>query len=159
MAGVQNKTTGIKCLLVIVNESDQALAGQRGATLTRTAETIDTTSKDGGAWSEAIAGYRSFSISCDGAWVLGDTSLAYLNKQFINGEPVKVRVYMNVKVEDSTGIKYSSDEVYEGNCFITDFSYDLPYDDLASYSIELAGNGELKSGKVVQSGALTPIEG
>ena len=158
MAGVQNKTTGIKCLLVIVDENDKAIGGQRGASLTRTAETIDTTSKDGGAWSEAIAGYRSFSISCDGAWILGDESLKYLNKQFINGLPVKVRVYMDVTAEESSGTKYTSNEVYEGNCFITEFSYDLPYDDLASYTIELAGNGELKMGKVTQSGALTPIE-
>lgn len=160
MAAVQNKTTGIKCLLIIVDEKDKAIGGQRGASLTRTAETIDTTSKDGGAWSEAIAGYRSFSISCDGAWILGDESLKYLNKQFINGLPVKVRVYMDVTVSEETPgtKKYSSQEAYEGNCFITEFSYDLPYDDLASYTIELAGNGELVMGTITDSAELSPVK-
>ena len=138
------KTTGLKCLVILTDSANNPIAGQRGATLSRTAETIDTTSKDDGLWASAIAGYRSWSIEVEGAWLEGDERLKALDQAFTNGTPVKVAVLMNAGSEGTAYGTLKAKESYTGEAYITDFSYELPYDDLASYSMTLQGNGELK---------------
>lgn len=142
---VKEKTSGMKCI-VVLKTGDKILGGQRGATLNRSAETIDVTTKDGDYWSESVAGFRSFSIDCDGAYIQGDESLKTLNDAFEQGTAIEVIVYMNVEVTTSgSNPTYSAKEKYEGKVIITEFSYDLPYDDLASYSMTLQGTGKLTS--------------
>lgn len=49
----------------------KVLAGQRNATLNRSAESIDATSKDTeGFWTESLQDFKSWSIDADGAFVL-----------------------------------------------------------------------------------------
>ena len=138
------KTTGMKCIVTIHDSQDKIIAGQRGASLSRSAETIDVTTKDGDLWAASIAGFKSWSVDCDGAWIEGDASQAKLNKAFLAGEEVKVTVYMNVSGSDGS---WSSTEKFVGQAIITDYSFDLPYDDLASYSISLQGTGPLTDGE------------
>lgn len=138
------KTTGLKCLVILTDSANNPIAGQRGATLTRSAETIDTTSKDDGLWASAIAGYRSWSIDVEGAWLEGDERLKALDTAFTAGTPIKVAVLMNTGAEGTAYGTLKAKESYTGEAYITDFSYELPYDDLASYSMTLQGNGELK---------------
>lgn len=140
MAGNIAKTTGGKCLVVIKDSSGKAITGQRNATLNRSAETIDATSKDGDLWAEAVAGFKSWSIDCDGAWAEGDEVLGALNEAFVGSTPVEVQIFMNVTGEAGS---YKAKETYTGTAFVTEFSYDLPYDDLATYSMTLSGNGPL----------------
>ena len=141
----KEKTSGMKCV-VVLKTGGKILGGQRGATLNRSAETIDVTTKDGDYWSESVAGFRSFSIDCDGAYIQGDESLKTLNDAFEQGTAIEVIVYMNVEVATpDTTPTYSAKEKYEGKVIITEFSYDLPYDDLASYSMTLQGTGKLTS--------------
>lgn len=145
VAAAKAKTSGMKCVVVLKSDG-KILGGQRGATLNRSAETIDVTTKDGDYWSESVAGFRSFSIDCDGAYIQGDTSLKTLNEAYEDGTAIDVIVYMNVEVAtpESTPT-YSAKEKYEGKVIVTEFSYDLPYDDLASYSMTLQGTGKLTS--------------
>ena len=138
------KATGMKCIVTIHDSQDKIIAGQRGASLSRSAETIDVTTKDGDLWSASIAGFKSWSVDCDGAWIQGDQSQAKLNKAFLAGEEVKVTVYMNVSGSDGS---WESEEKFSGQAIITDYSFDLPYDDLASYSISLQGTGPLGAGE------------
>ncbi len=139
------KASGMKCI-VVLKTGNKVIGGQRGASLSRSAETIDVTTKDGDYWSESVAGFRSFSIDCDGAFVEGDESLKTINEAYENGTPLDVVVYMNVDKGGSADVPtYSAKEKYEGKVIVTDFSYDLPYDDLASYSMTLQGTGPLKS--------------
>jgi TP901-1 family phage major tail protein len=127
------KVSGMKVKLYIKSATTgQILAGQRNATLNRSAETIDTTSKDTeGFWTESLQGFKSFSIDADGAFVQDDAAYATLETAFVNSENV------DVYLEMPSGIKY------EGNCTITDFSLEFPYDDLTTYSLSLQGNGAL----------------
>lgn len=139
------KTSGMKCV-VVLKSGGKILGGQRGATLNRSAETIDVTTKDGDYWSESVSGFRSFSIDCDGAYIQGDESLKTLNEAFENGTAIEVIVYMNVEIQSpGPGQTYTAKEKYEGKVIVTEFSYDLPYDDLASYSMTLQGTGKLTS--------------
>ena len=110
----------------------KVLAGQRNATLNRSAESIDATSKDtAGFWKESVAGFKEFSIEADGAFVESDVAYGLLETAFLNSENV------DIYLELPSGTKY------EGNATITDFSLEAPYDDLVTYSLSLQGNGAL----------------
>ncbi|XCA82857.1 phage major tail protein, TP901-1 family [Exiguobacterium mexicanum] len=128
------KVSGMKVKLYIYREgSGQVLAGQRNASLGRSAESIDATSKDTeGFWNESLPGFKSYTIDADGAYVESDAAYEELETAFLNSENIDVYLEM------------PSGKRYEGNCTITDFSLDLPYDDLVTYSISLQGNGPLK---------------
>src|SRR4051812_3111460 len=106
-----SKISGMKVKLFIKDvATGKLLAGQKNATLSRSAETIDSTSKDTeGNWTESLPGFKSFSIEADGALVLDDAAYEILEDAFIAGENV------NVYLEFPSGTKY------EGNCTITDF--------------------------------------
>ncbi|QDP39440.1 phage major tail protein, TP901-1 family [Radiobacillus deserti] len=95
-------------------------------------KTIDSTSKDtAGAWKESLAGFKEWSIDCDGAYIESDTAYATLEQEFINNNNVDVLV------------TFPSGLQYVGNATITDFSLEFPYDDLVTYSISLQGSGAL----------------
>jgi TP901-1 family phage major tail protein len=128
-----SKISGMKVKLFVKDATTgKILAGQRNATLNRSAETIDATSKDSeGHWQESIAGFKSYSIDADGAFVQDDVAYKILETAFLNSENV------DVYLEMPSGIRY------EGNATITDLSLEVPYDDLVSYSISLQGNGPL----------------
>lgn len=127
------KQTGMRVLLKIKNPTTGAtLAGQKNATLSRSAETIDATSKDtSGFWKESLPGFKEWSIDADGAFIESDAAYQYLEAAFVNSENV------DVELTFPSGLKYS------GNVTITDFSLEFPYDDLVSYSISLQGSGAL----------------
>ncbi|WP_035207726.1 phage major tail protein, TP901-1 family [Metabacillus indicus] len=127
-----SKMTGMKVKLYIKDGvTGKVLAGQRNASLSRSAESMDATSKDSDGWKESIAGMKEYSIDADGAFVESDEAYKALETAFVNGENV------DVYLEFPSGTKY------EGNCTITDFSLEAPYDDLVTYSISLQGNGAL----------------
>lgn len=128
-----SKISGMKVKLYIKDATTgKVLAGQRNATLNRSAESIDATSKDTeGFWTESLQGFKSWSIDADGAFVQDDVAYGILETAFLNSENV------DVYLELPSGTKY------EGNATITDFSLEAPYDDLVTYSISLQGNGAL----------------
>jgi TP901-1 family phage major tail protein len=130
MAG---KITGMKVKLYIMDtETGKVLAGQRNASLSRSAESIDSTSKDTeGYWKESLQGFKEWSIDCDGAYVESDEAYAILEQKYLESENV------DVYLEFPSGTKY------QGNTSMSDFSLDLPYDDLVTYSISLQGIGAL----------------
>lgn len=126
MAEVQAKT-GVDFLLYV---ADVPVAGQRNASLSRTAETIDASYKGSGGWASSIAGQRSWSISTDAIYVPDDSSLKSLETAFTAGTPV------TVSIKDSAG-------GWTGKAYITDLSIEYPMDDVLTVSIELVGNGAL----------------
>ncbi|KZZ86230.1 phage major tail protein, TP901-1 family [Bacillus sp. SJS] len=128
-----SKITGMKVKLYIKDAATgKVLAGQRNASLSRSAETIDATSKDTeGFWKESLQGFKEFSIDADGAFIESDEAYSILETAYVNSENV------DVYLELPSGTKY------EGNCTITDFSLDFPYDDLVTYSLSLRGSGAL----------------
>jgi TP901-1 family phage major tail protein len=127
------KVSGMKVKVYIGELSDgKVLAGQQGATLNRSAETIDATSKDTeGFWKETLQGFKEWSIDCDGAFVESDAAYNELEAAFLGSENVPVYI------EFPSGTKYS------GSATITDFPIEAPFDDLVKYSLSLQGSGVL----------------
>jgi TP901-1 family phage major tail protein len=107
------------------------VAGQRGGSLGRSADTLDSTSKDSDGWKENEISYKGWEISGEGLLVESDTGYAALEDAFMNDEKVKVQLVT------AAGNKY------DGLALITDFPLDAPYDDQATYSVTLLGDGAL----------------
>lgn len=127
------KVAGNKVKLYIKDVTGVVLGGQRGATLNRSAETIDTTSKDSDGWSESVPGMKSWSIDADGVFVTTDAAYTTLETKFLAGETIVAY------------IEFAGGKKYEGTCIITDFPIEAPYDDLATYSVSLTGTGVLSN--------------
>ncbi|MCA1025786.1 phage major tail protein, TP901-1 family [Cytobacillus kochii] len=108
------------------------VAGQRGGSLSRSADTIETTSKDGAGWKSFIPSFKEWSVEGDGVVVFSDEGFALIEQAYVSGDAVEVDVQMN-------GTK----SIYNGEAIINDFSVEMPYDDLMSYSISLQGTGAL----------------
>jgi TP901-1 family phage major tail protein len=107
------------------------LAGQRNATFSEEAETIDITSKLSGGYVENDYGLGSWNVSCDGVYVRGDAQLTALRDAQRAKELVKCR-----------WVETGSTQVEEGFAVITSREIEGPYDAEATYSLELTGTGK-----------------
>ena len=111
-----------------------AISGQQSLTINRTADSIETSSKDtAGGWKSKITGMKEWSIDNDGLYVPSDATHKQLGKSFESGNPVCIKV---VNGKTSTGM-------FGGLAYVTDYSLEAPYDDGMTYSISLDGNGAL----------------
>jgi TP901-1 family phage major tail protein len=107
------------------------LAGQRGASLSESAETIDVTSKSSGGAYEYDYGLYGWTMSMDGAYVLGNAEFLKLRDAMRNKTKVKVKW-------SETGSKGA---IYSGDALVTSMELDAPYDAETTYSFELQGTG------------------
>lgn len=107
-----------------------AILGQKGGTFSRGYDTIDLTSKDNAGWADSDYGNGNWSVSVDGNLEEADPALDALDAAFLAAETVKVQFV------------FPSGKAYEGDAVITDFSFEAPHDDVASYSLELTGKGQ-----------------
>lgn len=108
------------------------VAAQRGGTLNRTADTLDTTNKEGYGWADNEQGQKSWSVDCDGLFVEDNDGFKALNAAWVNGDCVRIRV------------RFPSGLSYVGQAILTDFPIDLPYDDAVTYSLTFNGKGALE---------------
>lgn len=132
MAG--KKIAGVDVLLKIKKGgSFVVVGGQKGASLSRSAETIDVTDKTSEGWSESIVGLKSWSVDCDGFVTLGDVGFEALHEAFDNRQALDIEI----KVGNETGYTYT------GSVVITDFPEEYPQDDAVSFSLSLAGASKL----------------
>ncbi|QGG47653.1 phage tail tube protein [Heliorestis convoluta] len=132
------KIAGVDVLLYVeINEEKIVLGGQSGATLNRTTNIIDTTSKDAGGWVENVAGVNSWGLDCEGFLVTDDTALGEVERAWTERKPLIVE------------IRLPGGRIYGGKCLISDFPTEFPQDDAASYSLTLTGTGPLESKKEV----------
>lgn len=123
--------------LVLINTGTSAapsfkpIAAQRGATLNRSAETLDVTSKDSEGWKENLAGLKEWSIDADGLLVESDKGFKALEDAYMNSEKIKIQ------------LQTASGNKYEGDAIIVDAPIEAPYDDVATYSFSFTGAGKL----------------
>ncbi|MDE5754842.1 MAG: phage major tail protein, TP901-1 family [Oscillospiraceae bacterium] len=122
------------CIFTANGDKLLGIAGQQGLSISRSAETIDVTSKTTeGGWKSQIAGAKEWSIDSDGVYVMGSESHKLLGRLFESSDLVCL------KVIDKRNLK----SLFGGLACITDYSLDAPYDDAVTYSLTLGGNGAL----------------
>lgn len=111
-----------------------AVAGQRNATFSEERETIDITSKDStNGMTESDYGLGSWSISCDGLYIMGDAGFKKLKDAMRNRTKIKAQW-------KETG---SKGETEEGSVLVTSRELEAPYDAEVTYSLELTGTGAI----------------
>jgi TP901-1 family phage major tail protein len=107
------------------------VAGQINATLNRSADDIDTTTKDSNGWAEGEPILKSWGIEFDGLLVEDDAGYKALEDAYMSDAVLKMEVVM------------PSGKKYDGNAYLTDFPIEGPYDDSVTYSGTLKGTGPL----------------
>ncbi len=128
------KVAGVDVLLKVdVSGVKKPIGGQKGASLSRSAETIDVSDKTSEGWSESIMGLKSWSLECDGFVTLGDEGFEKLHDAFDNRDALDVEI----KVGGADGYTYT------GKVVITDFPEEFPMDDAVTYSLSLQGESKL----------------
>lgn len=111
-----------------------AVGGQKSLNISRSADTIEITSKDtDGGWKSYIAGMKEWSIDTEGIYVKDDESHAILSAAFEAGDPVCLKVYDNKRKAG----------VFGGLAVITDYPIEAPYDDSVTYKLKFNGMGAL----------------
>lgn len=122
------------CLFTEDGSKLLAVAGQQGLTINRSADTVETTSKDTkGGWKSQIAGMKEWSVDTDGAYVMGAESHKLLQKYFENGDMICIKI---VDIKETKSL-------FGGLAVLTDYSLEAPYDDAMTYSCSFSGSGAL----------------
>ena len=139
------KVAGVDVLVKVRTSAGMvAVGGQTGASLSRSAETIDVTDKTSGGWSSSIAGVKSWSVDADGFVTLGDEAMELLEKAFDERKPVELEIRMG-GTEDANGVTYT------GSAFITDFPLDFSQDSAVTYTLAFSSASPLVRTKGVVS--------
>jgi TP901-1 family phage major tail protein len=134
-----SKVAGVDVLLKVKDAGTGTLTvvgGQTGASMSRSASTIDTSDKTTGGWSTSMVGLKSFSISAEGFVSLGNEGQELLETAFENRETVFAEIRLGADA-DADGITYT------GECVITSLENEFSQDDAVTFSVELQGASPL----------------
>ena len=135
---MSTKVAGVDVLIYMKTGVDVTpntlVGGQKTASLKRTMNTIETTSKDSGGWTEFVGSVKSWSMECDGFMVPNDTAYEALETAYLAGTPVSVEV----RIPTSTTPKK-----HTGLALITDFPLEFPQDGAITFKLSLKGTGAL----------------
>lgn len=118
---------GIDTILKI---NDIAVAGQLNAILKRSMSPINITNQIKGEWEDSLAGTKTWSVSCGGAYVNGANSLSLLESAFMNNTEIEVIFSLGEKT-------------YKGKGLITNFPLNANYNSQLKYTIDILGIGAL----------------
>lgn len=127
----------IKGIDFVLKMGTKILGGKKGASLSISSDTIDTTTADSEGWKEKDYGFKEWSISTDGLLVANDTCYDAVEDALFNGTALDIEVIRDGKK-------------YTGQCLITSLESDAPFDDNMSYSVNLEGTGALTKGAVTK---------
>jgi TP901-1 family phage major tail protein len=107
------------------------VGGQRNASLSESAETIDVTSNDSNGANEFDYGLSTWTISCDGIYVPSDTAYVALKDAIRNKTNVLVQVQ-----EDGV-------QAEQGTALVISREVSGSYNGETTYTVELQGTGQL----------------
>lgn len=115
----------------------ELLVHEKSCKLNLSANSIDTVSKDSGAWAESIVGRKSWSIDAtcqvDYATSAGKETYTDLLDAYLAGTVLNV----SFKIATVGGISLS------GDAYITSMPHNSPDEDIATFDITLQGTGAL----------------
>ena len=115
---------------IVLKINGKPVAGQQGATLTRSMSPIDITNQITGDWNESLGGLRTWRINCNGLFVVNTESLQALEDAFMNNTEIEASIIINGKN-------------YFGRVLITDYPLSAIFNAQFKYSISLLGVCEL----------------
>ena len=116
---------------VILKIGDKFIGGQENISLNREAESIDITNKITGNWKEHLSGLKTWSISCQGVYLVNSEGYDLAEQAFLSNQEVDVIIEI-------------TDNKYQGKAIITSFPLSSGYSTQYKYQIKLLGNGALE---------------
>ncbi len=133
---------GLEVLLYVdVNGKKEVVAGQRGASLSMSADELDITDKTTRGYKAFLVGLKEWTISCDGLVCIGDKGYDALVAKFLAGETIGIELKAMQKNAET-----NEEEMifgYSGSVAIASMDFDAQYDDAFTYSCELKGASAL----------------
>lgn len=116
---------------VVLYFDGKPLGGQQNVQFNRSAQAIDITNQINGDWAQSLSGVKTWSITCNGIYIVDSPSFTLLEDCFMNNKDITVELRINNKS-------------YIGNAIITDFPMNSGYNNTFKYQVKLLGNGELR---------------
>lgn len=126
-----------KSLLVCVNTGTYAaptwtsIGGQRGLTLDRSSDEIDTSDKTSSGWKSFLQGLKEWTLEVEACIETSDSGRQTVESAYNNDTRLDIAVQL------------SGSNIYRGYANVTQFSLEGPYDDAWTGSITLKGDGAL----------------
>lgn len=127
---LKQKTKLGRSVDIIIGIDGLPLGGQQGAILNRQAEIIDITNKIKTEWAENLTGTKSWSIICNGLYVIDDNSFLLLEEAFVNNQSVEITINLG-------------ERQLKGKALITDFPLTAMFNKEFKYNLKLLGTGPL----------------
>jgi len=133
--------------------SNKPFAYATECSLQISSEQIPTSNKMSGNWTSALPGQNSWSVSCSALYTAAEGAVGYKNlyDYMANRETIKVNFGV---VDDYNSItdytdpdEYTLDAsagYYQGYAYISSLQLTAGNNEVASYSVELTGNGKLE---------------
>jgi len=126
---------GVDVLVTIKQGTeDVIIGGQKDATLSISADTLETTTKDTGDWRTYLSGLKQWSLTCDGLYVESDAAQTALWNAFQSAEEVTVTLSKPTS---------SSSFTASGQAVITSIEYGAAMEDALTFNVEFQGTGAL----------------
>ena len=123
-------TRGLELLLYV---GTNVIGGQKDASISMEADSINISNKNDFGWSSTIGGAKSWSVSTNALFITDDVGQKALMQAFVDGT--------NLQIE----LKNTGETVYfGGTCQITSIEISATYDDVCTIDMELQGIGALK---------------
>ena len=122
-----NKIRGLE---VLISVGGTVVGGQRGASLSMSADELDITDKTTEGYKAFLVGLKEWNISCDGLVCTDDAGYDALVTAFLDGDEIEVEL---------KGAGFG----YKGTVAIASMDFDAQYDDALTYSCELRGASAL----------------
>lgn len=139
LAETETKSKAIRGLDILISIGTTAIGGQRNGTISTSSNVIDVSNKNSGDWVENISGAKDWGSSLDGLYYVDD-----------EGQKAAIQAYLKATEVDVKVAKGES-AMFTGKALITSLDIDAPYDDAATYSMELTGTGALAFTGVTQT--------
>jgi len=125
---------GVDVLVTIKQGTeDVIIGGQKDATLSISADTLETTTKDTGDWRTYLSGLKQWSLTCDGLYIESDAAQTALWNAFQSAEEVTVTLSKPT----------SSSFTASGQAVITSIEYGAAMEDALTFNVEFQGTGAL----------------
>ena len=117
------QTNLAKSIDLVLRVDGKIVGGQQNAVLTRKAEIINITNKINGEWQENLTGLKSWSINCNGLYIMNSPGLNLLEEAFLNNKKITVSFTIGNKQ-------------YEGECLIVDYPLNAIFNTQFKYSLK-----------------------
>lgn len=127
-----SKNVKIRVLTKLEDGKFKVLGGQRSASLEEENDPVDMTSEDSDGFEEYDYGLGSWTVSCDGVYVVDNEAFDHLKDAIREKKKLKVQISEDGKSVD------------EGEALVTSRSIEGAYDSETTYECEFQGSGKLK---------------